>query len=304
VEDRERFATLCGTLDKEAERLRALPVQPVGEHRRLFVEEIWASAGLAGCGLTLAETATLVESGQTSGARRLEEYVTAADYADAAAFVLHAPAAGGRRPFIRLEEIVELHARALRRTPAARPGAWRRTTASAFPGGTVAPPAWLVPRDAGAFVERFRTGPPPGTHAVRWIATAHERFTRLHPFDRGNGRVARLLANLMLRRCGFPPFVIRPREAAAYLAALRRADSNDPWPLAIAFARSVLECTGRLHAASGGEALSLRPLASFATGTRRAALYKAVQRARLRTVRRGGTIFTTAAWIAEYDSRG
>jgi hypothetical protein len=47
----------------------------------------------------------------------------------------------------------------------------------------------------------------------------------------------------------------------------------------------------------------LRSLASFAAGSRRAALYKAAQRGRLRSVRRGGTLYTSAAWIAEYEAR-
>jgi hypothetical protein len=44
----------------------------------------------------------------------------------------------------------------------------------------------------------------------------------------------------------------------------------------------------------------LRPVAAFAVGAERAALYKAAQRDRLQTVRRDSALLTTATWIADY----
>jgi len=44
----------------------------------------------------------------------------------------------------------------------------------------------------------------------------------------------------------------------------------------------------------------LIPLADLATGRERAALYKAIQRGRLRVTRRGNALFSTHAWLAEY----
>ena len=205
-----------------------------------------------------------------------------------------------RRSFLRLEEIVTLHSLAARREPEALPGTWRQTTAPAFASGSVPPPAWLVPRDMAAFAERVGVGPQGGRHPIAWVAETHERFARIRPFTKANGRVNRLLSNLLLRRVGLPPFAARGRTAERYLAALKRADSRDPWPLAIVFARAVLESLLRLTAANGGDT-DLRPLAAFASGAERAALYKASQRGRLRTVRRGGALLTSTAWIAEYE---
>jgi Fic family protein len=39
----------------------------------------------------------------------------------------------------------------------------------------------------------------------------HVSFVRIHPFFDGNGRLARLVANLPVLRCGLPPIII-PRE--------------------------------------------------------------------------------------------
>lgn len=64
-------------------------------------------------------------------------------------------------------------------------------------------------------------------HPVEVAARFHHRFTEIHPFDDGNGRMSRLLMNLMLMQEGYPPVVIRNTEKDLYLAALRRADRKE-----------------------------------------------------------------------------
>jgi Fic family protein len=64
-------------------------------------------------------------------------------------------------------------------------------------------------------------------HPVEIAARFHHRFTDIHPFDDGNGRMSRLLMNLMLMQSGYPPAVIRLSERDQYLAALRRADADE-----------------------------------------------------------------------------
>ena len=75
----------------------------------------------------------------------------------------------------------------------------------------------------------------------------HHRLVFVHPFPNGNGRHARMMADLLIRRLGAPPFswgsnrddgVIHDigELRKRYVSALRAADGNDYEPL-IAFAR-------------------------------------------------------------------
>lgn len=264
----------------------------------LEVEEVAASARLAGITLASSEIALLAIRGIAPEGRRLDDCVLVADYAAAAKLVRRLPRPRPGTPFLRLDEVVALHAAATLRAPAARPGKWRVENLAPFPGGMVAPPPWLIPFQMTAFVDRYAAGPPNGASHVAWVCEAHERFERIHPFTDGNGRAGRLLANLLLRRLGLPVAIIDSRLSRDYLSALRAADSGDPWPLRSLFARGVLISLTKLAAAGAGAAL--RPLSDFVAPFERAALYKAAQRGTLRALRRAGRLCTTAEWIADY----
>jgi len=58
-------------------------------------------------------------------------------------------------------------------------------------------------------------------------AWLHHRFTQIHPFQDGNGRVARCLANLDFIKGGGFPVVIQRDDRWKYLDALAEADSGD-----------------------------------------------------------------------------
>jgi len=63
-------------------------------------------------------------------------------------------------------------------------------------------------------------------------AILHQQFTRVHPFRDGNGRTARALVTLVLRRDGFTfELLVLQRlldeRRESYIAALREADQGD-----------------------------------------------------------------------------
>ena len=58
-------------------------------------------------------------------------------------------------------------------------------------------------------------------------AEFHYKFIRIHPFDDGNGRTARILMNFILMQFGFPPVIIKTEDKANYFAALQMADAGN-----------------------------------------------------------------------------
>ncbi len=72
----------------------------------------------------------------------------------------------------------------------------------------------------------------PTLHPVAFAAKLHHDFVLIHPFDDGNGRVARLLVNYVLMRSGYLPLIVRTEDKANYLTALHLADAGDLTALA------------------------------------------------------------------------
>jgi Fic family protein len=69
-------------------------------------------------------------------------------------------------------------------------------------------------------------------------AWLHHRFTQIHPFQDGNGRVARALATLVFLRAHLFPLVIRDTDRTKeYIPALETADAGDLTSLVKLFAR-------------------------------------------------------------------
>lgn len=65
------------------------------------------------------------------------------------------------------------------------------------------------------------------SHPLEIAALFHYRFIRIHPFDDGNGRMARILMNLILMKYAYPPVIIKTQEKADYFRALQKADGGD-----------------------------------------------------------------------------
>jgi Fic family protein len=63
-------------------------------------------------------------------------------------------------------------------------------------------------------------------HAVEKAAIFHYRFVAIHPFDDGNGRMARLLMNLILMKNGYPPCIIQNVHRRKYLETLEIVDTK------------------------------------------------------------------------------
>lgn len=55
-------------------------------------------------------------------------------------------------------------------------------------------------------------------------ALFHYRYIRIHPFEDGNGRIARLMMNFILARHEYPLIVVPTKTKRLYLEALRKVD--------------------------------------------------------------------------------
>ncbi|MGD0649709.1 MAG: Fic family protein [Verrucomicrobiia bacterium] len=111
------------------------------------------------------------------------------------------------------------------------------------------PPPSLVPKLMEQFCSDFPTILP-GTvkyDPILMAAQASHKFVRIHPYADGNGRVSRLLMNLVLWK-HHPPVYLKADKKGRhrYGQALRRADRGNTKPLAGLIGISLVEIYGKL----------------------------------------------------------
>lgn len=106
-----------------------------------------------------------------------------------------------------------------------------------------------TPSEMDRLVQLYEALPPefPEVRAA-WL---HHRFTQIHPFQDGNGRVARALASVEFIRAGLLPLLVeRDDRDTRYIPALESADNGDLQPLVTFFA----DCMSRVLLRASAEA--------------------------------------------------
>lgn len=196
--------------------------------KRLAAEWTHESTAIEGNTLTLGETHKVLELGLTIGGKPLWDHQEV--YGHARAIDLIYEMVG--RPITR-EDLFALHRAVmpLSAVDVLNPvGDWKKDyngTTGVVDGKSVYM-EYAAPADVPRLMERWfadfnktrRLERP--AQAVAAYVRAHQIFVRIHPFFDGNGRMARLLANLPLLAAGFPPILIPMSRRAEYIDLLWR----------------------------------------------------------------------------------
>lgn len=186
------------------------------------------STAIEGNTLTLGETVKVLELGLTIGGKPLRDHLEVYGHARAIDLVYRML----RQTAITEEDLFALHRAVMEPSPvdALNPvGSWKRTangTTGVVDGKSVymeyADPS-DVPHLMAQWITCFNRTldtprRPPDTLAA--YVRAHAGFVRIHPFFDGNGRVARLVANLPVVRGGHPPIVVPAERRSEYIDLL------------------------------------------------------------------------------------
>jgi len=83
-------------------------------------------------------------------------------------------------------------------------------------------------------------------HPIFVASIVHYNLVRIHAFDDGNGRGARILMNLILMNRGFFPAVVRTEKKREYLANLQEADGGNIEPFITFIASELIETLERV----------------------------------------------------------
>jgi Fic family protein len=77
-----------------------------------------------------------------------------------------------------------------------------------------------VLNDLNASLDHYFDEKKSAKHPLEIVAQFHLDFIKVHPFCDGNGRVTRILVNLILMSCGYLPVIIKTEQREAYFNLL------------------------------------------------------------------------------------
>jgi len=206
------------TKKAELDRLRPLSRGALANLEHSYdLELTYTSNAIEGNTLTQIETSLVIEQGVTIGGKQLKDHLEAIDHYDAIRYVREIAARDSR---LSDYDVRSLHALVTRRSDPEIAGSY--ASAARYVLTDAGRHVFPSPAEIRALMGDFGAwlGLAPATPDTAF--EAHRRLVGIHPFNDGNGRMARLLMNLILIRGGYPPVVVRPEDRLAYLQALQR----------------------------------------------------------------------------------
>ena len=186
------------------------------------------STAIEGNTLSLGETANILELGLTISGKSLKEHEEVYGHAKAVELILDLIT----KNKLETEDIFDLHRCVMQKSAIDRMrpiGNWKQDY-NGTTGVRDGKPVYmefsspsntpkLMRRWLKEFNRKLNTANSP-VLAINIYAWAHLTFVRIHPFFDGNGRIARLIANLPLLRCGYPPLLVSPDRRIDYINAI------------------------------------------------------------------------------------
>ncbi len=182
----------------------------------------WSSNALEGNTLTESETKVVIEDGLTIGGKPLKDHFEASGHADAYEAMIRMT----QKRIITEEDILKLHQLFFIKIDGDNAGVYRKSrvfiSGSKYPLPAPEEVAGLM-KELVNNIDKKRIN----EHPVIFAAKTHLEFVFIHPFIDGNGRVARLLMNLILLQEGYTIALIPPVLRSNYISSIEKAHEND-----------------------------------------------------------------------------
>jgi Fic family protein len=186
------------------------------------VSYTYNSNAIEGNTLSQSETQLVMEHGITVGGKTLIEHLEVVGYKEAIDYV---EALSRKSTKITEFEIRNIHSLICRGIMPDEAGKYRSVDVRAAGTGYEFPVSFLVPQMMSDLVDWLNSSGA-DNRPVDFATEAHFRCVTIHPFRDGNGRVARLLMNLLLLRAGFPIVVILNDMRSNYIESLIAAQQK------------------------------------------------------------------------------
>jgi len=200
-------------------------------HRNMEIEYTYNSNAIEGNTLTLRETQLVIRRGITINGKSLSEHLEAKNHPKAIEYIENLAKSNhlGETDILKVHEMIfsDILENA---------GNYRNAQVYIEGSDFMPPPAFEVPALMKELLDWLEKNPQE-LRPIEIAGVFHHKLVSIHPFDDGNGRIGRLLTNLLLIRHGYPLTVVRNIDRRRYYDTLRKADKGDLKPFVNFIAR-------------------------------------------------------------------
>ncbi len=202
--------------------------------QQLSVVWTYDSNAIEGNTLTLGETDFLIREGMLVTNRPLKDCMETKCHYDAIKFLYSSL-------YAKTEDLTEADIKKLHEVmmPASfsdsgKIGEWKSGPNATYiydrgqPVMLLYPMPQEIPALMKTFIQHLNRKPASSDAALDAYCRLHLEFVSIHPFSDGNGRMARLLANLPLMRCGELPVIIPSSRRQQYIKIISTAQQSVP----------------------------------------------------------------------------
>lgn len=181
----------------------------------------YSSTAIEGFSYTESETKVLLEEGLTVGGRPLRDALAVTGHAKAYDYMfdlLH-------EKHLKNKDILTMHTLLEGGLESGTAGEYRKTQIFVTGSDHAFPKPERVPALMSAF-EDWMTNTRGQLHPVAFAVQLHLNLISVHPFEDGNGRIARLAMNAVLLQEGFLPLVIPPLLRSEYIDCIKEVQTT------------------------------------------------------------------------------
>ena len=202
---------------------------------KMEIEYTYNSNAIEGNTLTQRETQMVIRQGLTVGGKSLSEHLEARNHPKAIEYIENLATQGHAEKILKEADIQKIH-ELIFSGVLENAGNYRNCQVYIEGCDEMPPPAFEVHRLMKELVAWLNTNPEE-LRPIELASVFHHKLVSIHPFEDGNGRVCRLVANVILISHGYPLTTIRTVDRKKYYSSLQEADKGNLKPFVNFIAR-------------------------------------------------------------------
>jgi Fic family protein len=219
----QKLLTQVDKLQKKINRKRPLEKKRVQLLKNYYLIGLtYTSNSLEGNSLTESETKVVIEDGLTIGGKPLRDHLEAQGHAKAYEYMFSLVSKEG----ISIKDIKKLHKLFYEKIDGDNAGKYREVEILI----TGSKHSFPKPKDIKKLMKEFEENVKrylEKEHPVVAAVKIHKDFVNIHPFVDGNGRIARLIMNLILLQNKYNVTIIPTMLRPQYMQSLEKAHTDD-----------------------------------------------------------------------------